>query len=202
MSFYMKLRRIAKKPVLWLFRVCLKRELPAIPDGPLLICSNHISNADPLMLAVLCTRQITFLAKKELFTTPVVGWIVKKCGAIPLARDGGDSAALRQAIRLLQEGKVVMLFPQGKRCREPFENTEVKKGVGMLVALTKTPVLNFGIYAKKYRVRPFRKTMVVPGEIKRYEIPEGVSRKEETAYLSEAVYADIVRLSKEAEKAE
>ena len=200
MSFYMKLRKIAKRPVLWLFRVALKRPVPELPEGNLVICANHFSYMDAIFLAVLCDTPITFLAKESLFHKPVVGWVLKKCGCIPVSRDGQDVAALRQAVRLLQAGHTIMLFPQGTRCKERFENTEPKKGVGMLLALAHPKVLSFGIYVKNYKPRLFRKSFVAPGEVKEYRLPEGMEKKEATAYFAGEVFSEIASLCREAEE--
>lgn len=200
MSFYMKLRRAAKKPVLWLFRTALKRPVPDLPEGNLVICSNHFSYLDAVLVAVLCETPVTYLAKESLFHKPLVGWVLKKCGCIPVASGGQDAAALRQAVRLLKDGRTIMLFPQGTRVKAPFEETEVKKGIGMLMALAKPKVICFGLYVKDYKPRLFRKSYVVPGEVKEYSVPEGVSRREETEYLARQIYLEIGALSREAKE--
>ena len=197
-SFYMKLRRFAKRPVSWLFRVRLKRPVPTLPEGNLVICANHFSYLDAILLAIECDTPVTYLAKESLFHKPLVGWVLRKCGCIPVAAGGQDAAALRQAVRLLKEGHTIMLFPQGTRVKDDYENTEAKKGVGMLLALAKPRVICFGLYVKNYKPRLFRKSFVVPGQVREYPIPEGISRREETQYLAEKVNEDLAALCREA----
>ncbi len=199
MSFYMKLRRIARRPVSWLFRVRMKRPVPALPEGNFVICANHFSYLDAILLAISCEKDVTYLAKESLIHKPLVGWVLRKCNCIPVAAGGQDAAALRQAVRLLRDGHTIMLFPQGTRVKAPFEETEVKKGVGMILALAKPKVLCFGLYVKDYKPRLFRKSYVVPGEVKEYSVPEGSGREKAEA-LAEEVFADLGALCREAKE--
>ena len=70
-----------------------------------------------LFLGCSLKRPVTFMAKEELFRVPVLSWIIKKLGAIPVKRGTGDRGAFRTAMRVLQEDKVLM-FPEGTRYRD------------------------------------------------------------------------------------
>ena len=196
----MKLRRFAKRPISFFFRVKLKRPVPSLPESNFVICANHFSYLDAILLAISCDCPVTYLAKESLFKKPLVGWILRKCGCIPVSGGGKDAMALRQAVRLLRDGHTIMLFPQGTRRKEPFEQSELKKGVGMLLALAKPKVLCFGLYVKNYKPRLFRKSYVVPGEVKEFTVPADVDRHEETEYLARRVFDEIAALSREAKE--
>jgi len=86
-------------------------------EGGVVLCSNHISNFDPPLIGSAMPRRIRFMAKDTLFTTPVVGWIVKDLGAFPVKRGAGDRQALRTAIQLVDDGEVLGVFPEGTRSK-------------------------------------------------------------------------------------
>jgi 1-acyl-sn-glycerol-3-phosphate acyltransferase len=84
--------------------------------GPLIVVANHLNNADPPLLGASLPRRIRFMAKQELFDSPV-GWVVRGFGAFPVRRFEADLRALRQAERILKEGGVLGMFPEGHRSR-------------------------------------------------------------------------------------
>ncbi|MFC4404336.1 lysophospholipid acyltransferase family protein [Gracilibacillus xinjiangensis] len=93
--------------------------------GPVIICSNHISNFDPPIVGITCPRDIHFLAKEELFKNPIFGFILKNVHAFPIKRGMKDRNALRKGLEVLKEGNVLGLFPEGTRSK----TGELKKGL-------------------------------------------------------------------------
>lgn len=86
-------------------------------EGPALLVSNHLSNLDPFMLAAGCPRNLTFLAKKELFRNALVRFLITRWGAVPIEREQADVEAARIALRLLREGHILVIFPEATRSR-------------------------------------------------------------------------------------
>lgn len=86
-------------------------------EGPVIICSNHISNIDPPVVGGSATRVVHFLAKEELFEKKWLGFILKKVNAFPIKRGMKDRQALRHGLSLLKEGKTLGLFPEGTRSK-------------------------------------------------------------------------------------
>jgi 1-acyl-sn-glycerol-3-phosphate acyltransferase len=91
-------------------------------DGPAILASNHLSFSDSIFLPLVCKRPITFLAKSDYFTTPgLKGWLTKLfmsgVGQVPVDRSGGraSEAALRTGLRILGEGKLLGIYPEGTR---------------------------------------------------------------------------------------
>lgn len=88
------------------------------PSGAVVLACNHLSNLDPVLLGAACPRQISYLAKIELFRVPVLGGLIQRYGAIPLRRSASDPEALRLAERVLEQGQTLALFPEGTRSRD------------------------------------------------------------------------------------
>lgn len=88
-------------------------------DKPLIIASNHISNLDPPTLGVACkVRPINFMAKIELFQTPIFSWAIRKLGAFPVKRGASDKNAIKTALDKLRSNLVVGIFPEGTRSKD------------------------------------------------------------------------------------
>ncbi|WP_031544865.1 lysophospholipid acyltransferase family protein [Salinicoccus luteus] len=85
------------------------------PDGPVVICSNHISELDPPLVAISVKREMSFFAKSELFKIPVLGYLISRLNALPVERGKGDRAALKKSIEVLKEGNMLLIFPEGSR---------------------------------------------------------------------------------------
>jgi 1-acyl-sn-glycerol-3-phosphate acyltransferase len=86
-------------------------------EGPVILVSNHLSNADAVIFGVTLPRQLHYMAKIELYAHPFFGLVVRAFHAFPVRRGEGDRQALRKALELLSEGRVIGLFPEGHRSR-------------------------------------------------------------------------------------
>ena len=170
---YINIKKWLAKPVIFLFRIHAHdaENEPCEADGPYIIASNHMSNADPVFLcAATDLQQPHFMAKKELFKVPLVNKLVAALGAYPVDRKGADVAAIRKTIRMLGEGKCIGIFPQGHRYMgvEPRE-TEIKSGLGMIAVKAEATVLPCYIKMKKRKWAPFRRVDVYIGKPIRFE---------------------------------
>ena len=196
MGLYDRLVRIIRPLLRFFFPVRFLNCPPALSEEGLIVCANHLSDLDPLFLAVSLPRNLTFMAKEELFRAPIVGKIAEKCGVIPLSRNGGDAAKLLQAVRELKNGKVLAIFPQGTRCRRPLAREDFKGGAGMLATLSGANILPVGIYTKNYKARLFRKTTVQFGEAMSIKPPEDMGKKEQSVFVSDLIFSEIEKLEK------
>lgn len=86
-------------------------------EGSVLLCSNHISNFDPIVVGITTPRPVHFMAKEELFRVPVFGQLVPHLNAFPVKRGMSDREALRKGLAVLKEDKVLGLFPEGTRSK-------------------------------------------------------------------------------------
>jgi 1-acyl-sn-glycerol-3-phosphate acyltransferase len=101
---------------LYRIRVTGLEHLPA--SGPVVLASNHLSNIDPILLGVVCPRQIHFMAKAEIWKIPLVGRLVDVLGSFPVRRGTADRHAVEQALGVLSSGAVLGIFPEGRRSRD------------------------------------------------------------------------------------
>jgi 1-acyl-sn-glycerol-3-phosphate acyltransferase len=110
-------RRVLRAVVWWAASGGLKIEgLANIPaTGSLLICSNHLSNFDPLVYAATLPRVLHALTKAELFQTRLGRAFFLRCNCIPVRRGAPDRLAIRGALAVLASGGALLLFPEGHR---------------------------------------------------------------------------------------
>ena len=90
-----------------------KDNLPA--TGGALLAANHVSYLDPSLMGCAVDRHVHFMAKKELFSIPGLGWLMRRFDAFPVERGGADRKAIRKALEVLRSGHVVGIFPEGTR---------------------------------------------------------------------------------------
>lgn len=126
-------------------RVEVEGELPK--DGPLIVVANHMSNADPPLVAGWLTpvlgRQMHILAKDALFVGPI-GAILRRLGATPVRSGGSDIEAYRVARGVLDRGEILCIFPEGTRSPDGVM-AGPKPGVAMLATRSGVPILPVGV---------------------------------------------------------
>ena len=130
-------------------------------EGPVVLCSNHISNLDPPLLGITNTRQVHFMAKEELFRVPVLGGVIHRLGAFPVKRGAGDLKSLKTAIQLLQNGKVVGIFPEGTRSKTG-EMRDFHVGAALIALKGKAPIVPVSITGPFRLFRPVKITYGSP----------------------------------------
>jgi 1-acyl-sn-glycerol-3-phosphate acyltransferase len=124
------------------FRVLGARNVPR--KGPLIVSPNHVSHLDPPAAACALPRKLSFMAKAELFDHKLFGALIRSFGSFPVRRGEGDMEAIRTAIRMLNEGHAVLMFPEGTR-GDGKHLLPFNKGVGMIAKRSGAAVLPVGI---------------------------------------------------------
>ena len=146
-------RRLARAGILAVLRPLIPLRLSGVESiplaGPLLVVSNHLSNADPPLLSIAFPRPLFLMGKSELFRHPAFGSLLRRLGGFPVERGTADRAALRHALRLLDQGMAVCVFPEGGRSRTGAL-VPAFPGVGLLALQSRAPVLPVGITGSEY----------------------------------------------------
>ncbi len=143
--FYRCVRRILKVIVPCLFRTkAVGVENVPESDG-LVLCCNHTSFTDIVFLIMFCPRQISFMGKAELFKNPVIAYIFRKMSAFPVQREKSDRSAIITAKKVVDEGGVLGIFPEGTRKPEG-PPARGKAGAAMVALATGAKVLPVAIF--------------------------------------------------------
>ncbi|NLT96051.1 MAG: 1-acyl-sn-glycerol-3-phosphate acyltransferase [Clostridia bacterium] len=114
------------------------------PEGPVLLASNHVSNWDPVILAIALPRKLHFMAKEELFKIFIIGSIIRKLGTFPVKRGAADRNAIRESLKVLNENKVLCIFPEGTRGK-PGKLLPFQPGVTLIAHKANAPLVPIGL---------------------------------------------------------
>ena len=142
---------LAATPLLFLLAKvdCQGREyVPA--TGPCIIAANHIHNFDILYLGKHMPRYAHFMAKRELYRNPFLGWYFRQLGSFPVNRGQSDSWAMRQAGRILAEGQVLFVFPEGTRSGRQASLKRGKLGAVRLALKHQAPIVPTAIWGTEH----------------------------------------------------
>lgn len=169
-------------------------------EGALLLVSNHVSLLDPPMIGGASPRTLYFLAKEELFRIPLLGRLIHAVNARPVRRDGSDSRALKSTLRLLGEGKAILIFPEGTRGRSGGRLGEGKPGAGMLAVMSGAGVVPVYISGTD-RALPRGATLPRPAKVRvrfgpplHFKAPRDEGRKEQYREASAEMMRAIAQL--------
>jgi 1-acyl-sn-glycerol-3-phosphate acyltransferase len=135
-----------------------KKNIPK--EGRIILCFNHISNLDPVILGMSLPRQIHYMAKKELFQNKILGKIVRMLGAFPVDRKSADLSAIRAALKVLKNEDCLGIFPEGTRVREE-KIDNAKPGIALISIKGKAPIVPIFI---KSKYKPFSRVTIIIGE--------------------------------------
>lgn len=176
--------RVVCTPVIkLLFRTKYTNRYNIPKDGRYLICSNHLSYLDPVLLGLGQKRKIRFIAKSELFKNKFFAGLITRLGAFPVHRGESDSNAINVGEQILKDGGVMGIFFEGKRSRTG-DFLRPRSGAVMIAFQTDTPIVPACITPEKGLVKLFRKTHISFGEpvtVKELGITEGTAREFRTA---------------------
>ena len=160
-------------------------------EGGVLLCANHIHNFDPIIVGIMAPRPVHYMAKEEIFSVPVLGNIVRKCNAFPVKRGFNDREALRTGLKILKDGHVFGLFPEGTRSK----NGELGKGLsgaGFFALRSTASVVPCAIIGP---YRSFRKLKVVYGPP--IDLDEMRREKASAEQVTELIMSKIDKIRKE-----
>lgn len=142
--------------------------LEKLPESGVLLCPNHSSNWDPVLLGTRLpvNYRLHAMAKEELFRNPILSWIIRKLGAFPVSRGSTDIQAVKTAIQTIKSGDNLLIFPEG---------TVIRNGIGAadgLPAHAKSGAAVIGVRTGAIMVpvfmdgpkKPFHRTRIIIGD--------------------------------------
>ena len=129
--------------------------------GPAIVCGNHISMNDPLVVGCCMNAPLQFMAKKELFAAKPLKPILDALGAFPVDRGASDTTALRTAINVLKENRILGIFPEGTRHFDEQEHP-IESGVALIALRAKATLVPVFIEGPYRKFRPIHVTFGAP----------------------------------------
>lgn len=174
--------------VVFRWRVFGRENVP--PSGPVILCANHTSYWDPPLVGAATIRDVYFMAKRELFHLPVLGLLMPRVNAFPVDRKRVDTGAVKQSLRLLRQGQIVCIFPEGMRIMTGGLG-EPQRGAALLAVKTGAPVVPVAI---KGPFRPGRSVVVRFGTPIEFGTGSGRGRDHDIEAISRRIMAGIAEL--------
>lgn len=161
-------------------------------DKAYIVASNHRNNLDPLLVIITFNkRKIHYIAKKELFENKILKFILDRTYVISLDRNKNDLGALKESLKVLKDGEILGIFPQGTRVSSIEDDTS-KAGIGMFAMRTNTPVIPVSIVAEN-NYKPFSKIKIIYHDL--YTVPEQLmTEKNNEGYI--AVSNEVMKIIK------
>ena len=137
-------------------------------EGGFILASNHLQALDPVYLSIAIEgRQVHYMGKKELFAKPLVRHVLTKLNGFPVVRGGADSEALNYAVRLVNEGYIFGIFPEGTRSKD-HKPGKAKSGIARIALASHADILPVSIYnsddMKKHTKMTIRFGKLIPFE--------------------------------------
>jgi 1-acyl-sn-glycerol-3-phosphate acyltransferase len=140
MDLWYRLGRLTSKIFLPTFGSVTVVGLENMPKtGAVLIASNHQTDSDPALLVYAIDRPIWFMAKRALFANRIAGYLLRQVHVFPVDRDGRDIEALRWAQGVLDHGRALAIFPEGRR--SPGALAKGSDGLAYIALRTGVPIV-------------------------------------------------------------
>lgn len=168
--------------------------------GAFILASNHMSHLDPPALASASPRALHFMARHTLFNNWAFGWLIGSCNAFPVKRGESDLKAFKEAIRRLKKGKVLLIFPEGRRSKSG-EIQAPQPGIGYLSVMAGVPILPAYVKGTD-EAMPKGARFIKPGEVSVYfgkiieprKLKLSNNRREACQQLADCVLNEIKNL--------
>ncbi|MCD4670327.1 MAG: 1-acyl-sn-glycerol-3-phosphate acyltransferase [Actinomycetia bacterium] len=153
-----------------LYRVTIIDRHKIPKQGRFIVCCNHLSYVDPVIIAAYIPRYTYFMAKKELFSVSFLSNLVTYLNAFPVSRNAMDRKSFKTSLNILKYDNILGLFPEGSRSKDGTVG-EGKKGIGLISILSGAPIIPIAISGsnkiiqKPHKRLYFPKIKVIIGDI-------------------------------------
>jgi 1-acyl-sn-glycerol-3-phosphate acyltransferase len=156
--------------------------------GGVLVCSNHQSYLDPVLVGIGFRRHCNYLARETLFRFSPFAWLITFVDAIPLDRDGGGLRGLKETLKRLKRGEMVLIFPEGTRSPDG-QIAKLKPGFLVLARRSSSALLPVAVDGA-FEAWPRRAWIPRPGVI-RVCIGEPISPEAAATMTDEQLLAEL-----------
>lgn len=144
MLFYKAVKGIARVLFSLVYRIEIEGKEHLPERGKAIVSPNHFSMMDPIIIGAFLPRKVNFMAKEELFSNKLFALILNKLGVFPVKRGGADIGAIRTALRILNNGDIFCIFPEGTRSKTG-EILKAKPGAAMIAIRARSPIIPIAI---------------------------------------------------------
>ena len=144
MLFYKAAKGIARVLFSLVYRIEIEGKEHLPERGKAIVSPNHFSMMDPIIIGAFLPRKVNFMAKEELFSNKLFALILNKLGVFPVKRGGADIGAIRTALRILNNGDIFCIFPEGTRSKTG-EILKAKPGAAMIAIRARSPIIPIAI---------------------------------------------------------
>jgi 1-acyl-sn-glycerol-3-phosphate acyltransferase len=173
------------------FRVTGRENVPM--EGPVIIAPIHVSYLDPMLVGAVSPREISFMAKEELFRNPIMNKLIRSLNTFPVKRGQNDSSAIREALRLIESGRALLVFPEGTRGNGE-QMGAIQGGLMMMARRTGAQILPVGIWGthkawpRGQKMRRHKTALHFGKPFTLADIGERPSREEFSSFLAEKLH--------------
>jgi 1-acyl-sn-glycerol-3-phosphate acyltransferase len=193
---YTFVRLLVTLPTLLIYRVRAIGRENVPKDGPLILAPNHFSQMDHFFVGLFLRRRIRFMAKSQMFGPPVLTYIYRVGGVIPIRRGHHDEKAFETAFAVLGQGEMLLIYAEGGRSRSG-ELGEPKPGIGRIALESGAPIVPVAIHGsatvRRWKRFRFPKITVEFGEPVSFSVERAPSRERQLEAATE-VFAEVRRM--------
>jgi 1-acyl-sn-glycerol-3-phosphate acyltransferase len=178
-GMYTIVETILRPILMFVYRVLITGREHVPESGPCILAANHVSVMDGFFLGISVTRQVRFMAKAELHRLPIVKQILEGAGAFPVERGADAGRAVASGVKLLEQGAVVGVFPEGTSL--PDRKRGYKRGAARLALATGAPLIPVALIGTHLTLEPRTHRIRLPRVLIVIGEPLRVERQEPTA---------------------
>jgi 1-acyl-sn-glycerol-3-phosphate acyltransferase len=190
---YTLVRILISLPTLLLYRTRAIGVKNVPKSGALILAPNHFSQMDHFFVGLYLRRKVRFMAKSQMFGTPVLTYIYTHGGVFPVRRGHRDEESFKTAFTILEQGGMLLVYAEGGRSRTS-ELGEVKPGIGRIALESGAPVVPVAIHGsasvRRWKRLRFPKVTVQFGEPLNFPTEEAPSRERQFE-VSEQIFAPV-----------
>ena len=165
--------------------------------GAYIVSANHLTSFDPVLLAMNSGRAIHFMSKYENFENPFSRFFLTHFNSFPVKRGSSDKSSIEYAIKLIEHGEVIGIFPEGTRNKDGGEPQKAKSGVALIAKITSADVIPCSIHIEEKKRFGRRKCTVRYGKLIKFEelgFSDGPRSTTEIRNASRMIFDETVRL--------